>query len=53
MLLRMFWVLTVLLVRGNGGSVPEDEHIFVYAEAAPLYTEIEEKDIGKSRENGD
>ncbi|KAH9973952.1 hypothetical protein BJV74DRAFT_863901 [Russula compacta] len=54
-LLRMFWVLTVLLVRGaHGASEPEDERIFVYAEeAAPLYTEIEEKNIGRSRENGD
>ena len=44
-LLRMFWVLAVLLVRGvRSNPKREEETIFVYTEeVAPLYREIEEK----------
>jgi hypothetical protein len=44
-LLRMFWVLAVLLVRGVRNTPEcEEEAIFVYTEeVAPPYKEIEEK----------
>jgi hypothetical protein len=44
-LLRMFWVLAVLLLRGiRNAPQHEEETIFVFAEeAAPPYRDIEEK----------
>jgi hypothetical protein len=43
-LLRMFWVLATLLVRGVRNNPEREETIFVYAEeVAPLYREVEEK----------
>ena len=52
-LLRMFWVMSVLLVRGNRGEPEHEEAILVCAEeVAPLYTEIDEKKRDIS-ENGD
>jgi hypothetical protein len=40
----MFWVLTVLLVRSIRNTPHhEEETIFVFAEEAPPYRDIEEK----------
>jgi hypothetical protein len=52
-LLRMFWVMAVLLVRGTRGEPEHEETIFVCAEeVVPIYSEIDEKKQMNS-ENGD
>jgi len=54
-LLRMFWVLAVLLVRGaRNNSEGEEETIFVYTEeVAPPYREIEEKRLSCATDAGE
>lgn len=54
-LLRMFWVLAVLLVRGvRNNSEREEETIFVYTEeVAPPYREIEEKRLSCATDAGE
>ena len=54
-LLRMFWVLAVLLVRGVlNNPEREEETIFVYTEeVAPPYREIEEKRLSSATNVGE
>ena len=52
-LLRMFWVMSVLLVRGTRGEPEHEETILVCAEeVVPMYSEIDEKKQ-MNDENGD
>jgi hypothetical protein len=54
-LLRMFWVLAVLLVRGvRSNPEREEEAIFVYTEeVVPPYREVEEKRLSYSTNAGE
>jgi hypothetical protein len=53
-LLRMFWVLALLLVRGVRNNPEREETIFVYTEeVAPPYREIEEKRLSGATNVGE
>jgi len=54
-LLRMFWVLAVLLVRGvHSPPDHEEETVFVFAEeVAPPYREFEEKKLSDAKNAGE
>jgi hypothetical protein len=54
-LLRMFWVLAVLLVRGvRSNPEREEEAILVYTEeVAPPYIEIDEKRLSRATNAGE
>ena len=53
-LVRMFWVLAVLLVRGVRNPEHEEETIFVYTEeVAPPYRETEEKRLSGATNAGE
>jgi len=53
-LLRMFWVMALLLVRGTRGNPEHEETILVCAEeVVPIYTEIDEKKQFDGNNNGE